>query len=469
VAAVRTLAESLLLSAQPATFRTLQGWITGSLPLAADQIRVRRVFDTAALAASFPFASPDLPSRDPASAATPAGVLYGLNASSAGVVCWDRWAQDNHNSVIIGRSGGGKSYLAKLDILRSLYQGVQVAVIDPEDEYTRLAAAIGGTCVRLGADGVRLNPFDLPVLRDPSRAAADGLMRRALFLHTFLGVLLGEPIAAAQRAALDQAIMGCYQRAGITSDPRSWTRPAPLLADLAGLLRADGGEGTELAARLAPFTEGTHSALFNGPTTTRPDGHLVTWSLRDLPDELKTPGVLLTLDAIWRQVTDPAQPQRRLVVVDEGWLLMRQPEGARFLFRMAKAARKHWAGLAVITQDAEDVLGSELGRAVVSNAATQILLRQAPQAIGLAGEAFRLSAGEREFLLSARQGEGLLAAGTSDRVAFKTVASDFEHQLATTDPEFLIALDDTARAAGRDGADDGAADWPGARAKETSP
>ena len=194
----------------------------------------------------------------------------------------------------------------------------------------------------------------------------------------------------------------------------------------------------------------------------------MTWSLRDLPDELKTPGVLLTLDAIWRQVTDPAQRRRRLVVVDEGWLLMRQPEGARFLFRMAKAARKHWAGLAVVTQDAEDVLGSELGRAVVSNAATQILLRQAPQAIGLVGEAFRLSAGEREFLLSARQGEGLLAAGASDRVAFKTVASDFEHELATTDPEFLIALDDTARAAGRDGADDGAAGWPGAREKEMS-
>jgi type IV secretory pathway VirB4 component len=450
VAAVRTLAESLLLSACPVTFRTLQGWVTGSLPLAADQIRMRRVFDTAALAASFPFASPDLAARDPASAAAPGGVLYGLNAASAGVVCWDRWAQDNHNSVIIGRSGGGKSYLAKLDILRSLYQGVQVAVIDPEDEYTRLAAAVGGTSVRLGAAGVRLNPFDLPAVRDLGRAPADGLMRRALFLHTFLAVLLGEPPTAAQRAALDQAIMGCYQRAGITSDPRTWARPAPLLIDLAGLLRAGGGEGPELAARLAPFTEGTHSALFNGPTTTRPGGHLVTWSLRDLPDEVKTPGVLLTLDAIWRQVTDPAQRRRRLVVVDEGWLLMRQAEGAQFLFRMAKAARKHWAGLVVITQDAEDVLGSELGRAVVTNAATQILLRQAPQAIGQVGEAFRLSAGECQFLLSAAQGQGLLAAGASDRVAFKTVASEFEHKIVTSRPQDLLALGDAATSAGAD-------------------
>jgi type IV secretory pathway VirB4 component len=212
------------------------------------------------------------------------------------------------------------------------------------------------------------------------------------------------------------------------------------------VLRTSGRAGAELAARLVPFTEGTHSALFAGPTTTRPDGHLVTWSLRDLPDELKTAGILLTLDAIWRRVTDPARRRRRLVVVDEGWLLMRQPEGAQFLFRMAKSARKHWAGLAVVTQDAEDVLGSQLGRAVVSNAATQILLRQAPQAIDLVAGAFRLSAGEREFLLSAPQGEGLLAASASDRVAFKTVASDFEHQLATTSPEHLLNLGSTARA-----------------------
>src|SRR6266536_689696 len=340
----------------------------------------------------------------------------------------------------MGRSGGGKSYLTKLDILRSLYQQVEVAVVDPEDEYARLAAAVGGAYVHLGAEGVRLNPFDLPTVRDPSRARPDGLRRRSVFLHTFLGVLLGEPPTAGQRAAFDQGIMICYDRAGITADPRTWARPAPVLADLAAVLRTGGDAARELAAHLVPFTEGTHSGLFAGPTTTRPEGHLVVWSLRDLPDELKTAGTLLTLDAIWRRVTDPAHRRRRLVVVDEAWLLMRQHDGANYLFRMAKAARKHWAGLVVVTQDAEDVLGTDLGRAVVNNAATQILLRQAPQAIDLVGAAFRLSAGEREFLLSAQQGEGLLAAGATDRVAFKTVASDFEHQLATSDPEFLASL-----------------------------
>jgi type IV secretory pathway VirB4 component len=439
VAGVRTLAESLLMQVQSATFRALQGWVA-CLPLCADRVRLRRPFDTASLAAAFPFASPDLPAGDPAGNAAPTGVLYGLNAASSGIVCWDRWGQDNHNSVIIGRSGGGKSYLTKLEILRSLYQDVHVQVIDPEDEYARLAGAAGGTYVHLGADGVRLNPFDLP---DPGpHARPDELMRRALFVHTFLRVLLGEQQPAAHRAALDKAIMAVYHDAGITADPRTWSRPVPTLASLADVL-AGGSDaaGRDLAAQLVPFTSGTHSGMFAGPTTTRPAGHLVVWSLRDLPEELKAAGTLLALDAVWRRVSDPADRRRRTVVVDEAWLLMRQDEGARFLFRMAKAARKHWAGLVVVTQDAEDVLGSDLGRAVVSNAATQILLRQSPQAIDQITDAFGLSAGEREFLLTARQGEGLLVAGQCDRVAFHAVASDYEHQLATTSPEDLTALD----------------------------
>jgi type IV secretory pathway VirB4 component len=436
VAAVRGLAESMLLQAQPATFRTLQGWLT-CLPLASDLLQARRAFDTRALAAGFPFASPDLAVTDPAAMTAPAGILYGLNTGSAGVVCHDRWAADNHNSVILGRSGSGKSYLAKLAILRQLYDNVQVQVIDPEDEYTRLAEAAGGTIIRPGAPGVHLSPLALPA--GPGRD--DGLTRRALFTHTFISVLLGEDLPSADKAALDTAIIGAYHAAGITADPRTHARPAPLLRDLVTALAGTPGDvGAALASRLTPYATGSHCGLFSGQPAACPGGHLTVWSLRELPEELRAAGILLTLDAIWQQVTSPER-RRRLVVVDEAWLLMAHGEGARFLYRMAKAARKHWAGLEVITQDAEDVLGSELGRAVVANAATQILLRQAPQAISLIAEAFRLSAGEREFLLSAPRGEGLLAASPVDRVAFAAVASGPENLLATTDPAELAALD----------------------------
>ncbi|MEU4574630.1 ATP-binding protein [Nonomuraea sp. NPDC023979] len=433
---VRALASSLLLDAQPATFRALQGWTTG-LPLGVDSLGATRTFDTTALAAAFPFTSPDLGCE-----VGETSVLYGLSATSSGVVLWDRYAQDNHNSVVLARSGAGKSFFTKLETLRLLYQGVEVAVVDPEDEYARLARAVGGTCLHLGATGVRWNPFDLPTSQGPRD---DVLSRRAMFLQTLIATMLGGQLTPQARATLDSAIIATYQAAGITRDPATWTRPAPLLADLVtALTQKKGGSasaGAELANQLAPYVSGSHRELFDGPTTTHPSGHLTVFSLRDLPEEMKAVGTLLALDAIWRRVANPRDRKKRLVVVDEAWLLMKEPEGARFLFRMAKAARKHWAGLAVVTQDAADLLGSELGQAIVANAANQILLRQAPQAISAVGDAFDLTDGERQFLLTAERGEALLVAGPASRAAFHVIASPREVELITTDPAHLAELD----------------------------
>ncbi len=449
VAAVRSLAASLLLDAKPTSYRSLQGWVT-CLPMGLDLIRMRRTFDTAALSAAFPFTSPDLPPSDPTSAGAPTGVLYGYNIGSQGLVHWDRFALDNHNSVILGRSGAGKSYLAKLELLRSLYRGIEIHVIDPEDEYARLTQAVGGTYVHLGAEQVRLNPFDLPLHTRPDgrrTAPRDAVIRRALFLHTVIGVLLGSTLTPTERAVLDRAIAATYQRAGITTDPRTWTRPAPLLADLAAVLeQSKNRTAQDLAARLDPYVRGAFSGLFDGPTTSRPEGHLVAFSLRDLADELKPIGTLLTLDSVWRRVSNPALRRPGLVVVDEAWLLMQEPAGAEFLFRMAKSFRKRWAGLTVATQDSADVLSSDLGKAIVANAATQILLRQAPQAIDEITSTFNLSDGERQFLLSADRGQGLLSTGTQ-RVAFEAIASPTEHRLVTTDPAELAALAESSAVA----------------------
>ncbi|MEV4285460.1 ATP-binding protein [Nonomuraea bangladeshensis] len=438
---VRALASSLLLDAQPATFRALQGWTT-NLPLGVDSLGATRTFDTAALAAAFPFTSPDLPSE-----VGETSVLYGLSATSCGVILWDRYAQDNHNSVVLARSGAGKSFFTKLETLRLLYQGVEVAVVDPEDEYARLARAVGGTCLHLGAAGVRWNPFDLPASQS---SRDDVLSRRAMFLQTLIATMLGDQLGPQARAVLDSAIVATYQAAGITRDPTTWTRPAPLLTDLVTTLtRNTSPAGAELAAQLAPYVSGSYRELFDGPTTTSPSGHLIVFSLRDLPEEMKAVGTLLALDAIWRQVANPSHRRKRLVVVDEAWLLMKEPEGARFLFRMAKAARKHWAGLAVVTQDAADLLGSELGQAIVANAANQILLRQAPQAIGAVGDAFDLTDGERQFLLTAERGEALLVAGPASRAAFHVIASPQEIELITTDPAQLHRLDQQGPEAAR--------------------
>ncbi|KAB8186026.1 VirB4 family type IV secretion system protein [Microbispora catharanthi] len=429
-AQARALAASLLLDARQVAFRQLQGWVS-SLPLAFDNLAISRTFDTPALAAAFPFTSPDLTTD-----LGPTAVLYGANAASPSLVAWDRFAQPNHNSAIIASSGAGKSYLAKLEALRSLYAGVEVAVIDPEDEYARLCTAVGGAYLHLGAPNVRLNPFDLPL---EGRRDGDPLTRRSLFLHTLIAVMLGGPLDHAGKAALDRAILAAYKQVGITFDQRTWKKRPPLMSHLANTLtRDDDPKAAEIAAGLAPYVTGSHRQLFDGHTTTQPDSHLVVFSLRDLPEELKAVGTLLTLDAVWRRVSDPRNRRPRLVVVDEAWLLMKDPEGAKFLLRMAKAARKHWAGLSVVTQDAADLLGSDIGQAIIANSATQILLRQAPQAIDAVSDAFGLSDGERHLLLSAERGFGLLAANSgASRVAFQVLASEQEHRLVTSSPQEL--------------------------------
>ncbi|MET7671719.1 VirB4 family type IV secretion system protein [Micromonospora luteifusca] len=434
VAHVRATAASLLLDTQPATWRQLQGWTT-TLPLATDGLGMRRVMDTDAVASAFPLASADLPAPLPGQPGATGGMLYGLNPASNGIVWWDRWAQHNANSVVLARSGAGKSYFVKLEVLRSLADGVHVAVIDPDNEYIRLTDAVGGVTIALGVGGVRLNPLDIP----PGDRRPQARTHRALFLHTLIAVLLGQQPPPSERAALDKAINDAYDQAGISNDPDTWRRHAPLLRDVTAALTDQHTDAADtLAARLTPWTTGSFRDLFDGPTTTVPSGQLVCWSTRHLADELRAPGMLLALDAIWREVDTPAirsaQTPRRLVVVDEAWTLLRDGEGARFLSRLAKSARKRRAGLAVITQDVGDLLGSDLGQVVIANAATQLLLRQAPQAIDIIADVFGLTAGEARVLLNAGRGEGLLISGTH-RVGFHAVASPQEHRLCIGDLE----------------------------------
>lgn len=442
VAAVRALAASLLLDARPASYQQLAGWVS-CLPVGLDGLRMHRTMDTAAVSAAMPFTSPDLPSPDPADPGALPGVLYGHNVSSSGLVFWDRWAVDNANAVVFGQSGAGKSYLLKAcDVLRQAYRGVEVVVIDPEHEYTRLTHALGGHLVALGAPDTHLNPFELPIHEREGTgrwfAPADAPHRRALFLITFLTVLIGTEPEPDERVVLDEAIHATYARAGITDDPDSWAQPAPVLADLADVLAEMADPiGPRWAARIRPHTR---AGLFAGPSTATPAGHLVSFSLRELPEQTRPVATLIVLDLIWRRL-NTAHQRPTLVVIDEAWQLMQLPAGAEFVARTAKAIRKRNGALTLSTQDTADLLGSQLGHIVVANAATKILLHQDHTSIDDVTRVFGLSDGERELLLRARPGEGLLISG-EHRVAFRGIASPTEHELCKADRTFLTDLDE---------------------------
>jgi type IV secretory pathway VirB4 component len=425
---VKALCASMLLHVVPATFRAFDGWLS-TLPLGSDRLRLLRTFDTPALAAGFPFASSDPPLED--------GVLYGLTESGAPVLV-DRFARTNFNSVELAYSGAGKSYAAKLEALRLLYRGVQVFILDPEDEYHALCEAVGGAYLPLtGPNAVALNPLDLPASEAPR-----ALDERILFLADLIELLAGG-LDGGELAVLDRSARATYQGAGITADPATHRRPAPLLGDLVRALEVESETGKRLAERLSPYATGSHSSLFDRPTSVQPDSHLVCFSLRGLPERMRAPALMLTLDAIWRSLEGPLR--RRVVLVDEAWDLMRETPshtreapGARFLFRLAKKARKRWTGLTTITQDPGDLLDSPLGQAVVNNASQHLLLRQSPQAIDRVGQAFALTAGERSYLLSCPVGHGLLLTG-EQRIPIAIKASAAEHELVTSDPAELAA------------------------------
>ncbi|MCL5107366.1 MAG: ATP-binding protein [Chloroflexi bacterium] len=416
------------------------GGLRSCLPLGQDQLQVYRNLDTTSLATTFPFSSSTLSMER--------GVLYGVGQHSHAPIIFDPFdpSLENANLVVFAKSGAGKSYFTKVMALRNLLLGVDFLVIDPEDEYRALCEAVGGQYVRLASSsGQRLNPFDLPPGDSADVETRDPLREQTAALIGLLDLMLAEPrrgLGTQERGALDQALQQTYREAGITPDPTTHSRPAPVLADLQRVLAAGRGEiAASLALRLRRYVDGSLSGLFAGQTNVALGRRLVVFNVQSLEAELRPIGVHLIASFVWNQVRRSHRP--RLLVVDEAWTLMQHAEGAAFLAGMARRARKYYLGLVTITQDVADFLGAAHGRTVLVNAALKLLMKQDSTTIEDVTAAFNLTAEERQFLLGASKGEGLFFARGS-RVVLKVEASPLEHRLATTAPQDLAA-----RAAGR--------------------
>jgi type IV secretory pathway VirB4 component len=394
----------------------------------------------AAVAAAFPLAG---------GADAGAGVLLGVDLHGGGLV--ELPAPDagpNRNLVVLGPSGGGKSYAVKAALLQALLLGATVWVVDREGEYAALVGAAGGATVRLapGAGGAGLNPLAPSPAAPPDEdgPGPDPLAERAATVVALLGVLLGEGrgLTAREAAAVDAAVQATYAAAGLTADPATWARP-PALADLRRRLAGGDEAARDLALRLARHTDGAAAGLFGAGATGVPDARLVRWDLRDLPAELTAAALLLLADAVWTEARRP--PAGRLLVIDEAWQLIAHPAGGRFLSDLARRARKHALGLWVVSQDVRDLLEDAHGRAIAANAAAALLLPQNERTIEPVVAAFGLGEGERALLLGARTGEALLAAGRQRRAVRILVAPELD-ALLTTDPAALLRRAEARRA-----------------------
>lgn len=434
-----------LVYSKPASLQMEQS-LQSTIPQLKDQLEVRRNFNTGALSTSFPFTSADLSQEQ--------GVLYGINMHNNSLVIYDRFSLENANMVVFAKSGAGKSFAVKLDSLRSLMMGTQIIIIDPENEYQRLAEAVGGSYVRLSLNSKTfINPFDLPHALDDEEA--DNALRANLItLHGLLRLMLGTQqsganqqqfigLTAEEEADLDLALINTYGQKGITNDPLTHGAPPPTMNDLYETLVAMEGHGPSLAQRLRKYTSGTFSGIFSSASNVSLDNNFIVFNIRDLEEELRPIAMYIVLNYIWNRVK--SERRKRYLVVDEGWMLMRYDDTANFLFSVAKRARKYELGLTTISQDVEDFLGSRMGRAIVANSSLQLLLKQSPSAVDLVAQTFKLTSEETKRLSQFPVGQGLFFAGIN-HAHIRIDASPTETQLITTDPKQLRALEAMAQA-----------------------
>ena len=436
---VQAALDGILAHARVATLRQTEGFRT-ALPQAHDELAEVRNIDTSGLATLFPFTSSALSMEH--------GVLYGVTLRGSSPVLinpFDSGQLENANLCIFATSGAGKSYFTKLLVLRSLLTGTSAIAIDPEGEYRALTRAVSGQRVRLAANSVQhINPFDLPRARTAGNDRENILAGHVADLVPFLGVLVtqpGEALGADAQAILDTALLRTYARAGITADPETHRRPAPLLADLYQELqgRADGGRqraAAMLVQRLERYVAGSLAGIFSAPTNVDLDARLVVFDTADLAEELRPLAIGLISSHVWTAARTAPKP--RLLVIDEAWSLLRYPSGAQFLEHLARRARKHYLGLVTISQDVADFLGDAHGRTVLATSACKLLLKQDSSTLAALCAHYPLSPEERHFLLGAGRGEGLFLARGS-RMPIRIEASNAEDRLCTTTPTEVIA------------------------------
>ena len=426
-----TTLESALAAKLVVTKRALlqtQGGFNSTLPLGLDELDVANNMNTSPLSSCFPFVSSDLTGND--------GILYGINRHNNSLILFDRFAMENANAVVFAKSGAGKSYTVKLEVLRSLMVGVDVIIIDPENEYKHLADAVGGTylSVSLNSDS-RINPFDLPIAIE-GESNSDVMRSSVINLLGLFSLMLGK-MNPTEEALMDKAIWQTYAKKDITPELEDFKGlEYPTMNDLVEILTGTvGAEG--LAQRMTKFTEGTFAGLLNQPTNVILNNQLVVFSIRDLEEELRPIAMYLILTYIWNVVR--SELKKRILAVDEAWILMQHEDSARFLFGIAKRARKYYLGLTTITQDVADFLASPYGKPIVTNSSIQLLLKQSPASINVIAETFFLTEGEKYLLLESEVGEGIFFAGLK-HAAIKIYASYVEDQIITTDPKQILEI-----------------------------
>ena len=422
---IKSMLESKLIYIKPALFQQEVGF-KSVIPINSDLLNIHQKLNSEPLSSVFPFISFDLTSDK--------GILYGINRHNSSLVIFDRFSLENYNSVTFAKSGSGKSYATKLEILRSLMFDVDVIVIDPEREYEFLAEAVGGRYfnISLSSDH-HMNPFDLPIPRE-DETAEDVLRSNIINLVGLFRLMLGG-LTPEEDSMVDRAISETYAIKDITPESDFSNIEPPLLSDLEMVLTGMDGSDS-VVARLSKYTKGSWATFLNRPSNVDINKKFVVFSVRDMEDELKPIAMYIIMHYIWNAVRKNLK--KRLLVIDEAWWMMKSEDTASFLYSIAKRGRKYYLGLSTITQDAADFMKSTYVVPIITNSSIQLLLKQSPATIEVLQKTFNLTDEEKYLLLESSVGEGIFFAGLR-HVAIKIIASYTEDQIITSDPSQILS------------------------------
>jgi len=418
---LETVMSTRLFYIKTAAFQQLDG-LQSVLPRAENILGQKRNLDSSSAALTFPFVSSELVQES--------GILYGINKSNNSLVIVDRFELNNANSIIFAQSGSGKSYTAKVEILRHLMQGTKVIVIDPEREYSQLSSSVNGTYIKLSATSKeKINPFDFSLR---SYNGENTLSEHIQDVTEIISLLAGG-LTSDEKAVTDKAIIEVYKQFGfhLRGDHQKTANDKfPLLKNFHKVLKQM--NQSDLCDRLERFVTGSLSTVFDSQTNIKLDNRLVVFDIKDLPESLRQIMMMVIANFVNSQVK--SNPQKRMLVIDEGWLLLEHKESARFISGLVRRARKYYLGVTIISQQANDFLHDEYGRAIASQSSLRILMKQDTTTIARVAQEFHLSEYEQHYLLTCERGEALMVAD-QNHVALKIVASGEEHPLLTTDPK----------------------------------
>lgn len=367
--------------------------------------------------------------------------LIGINQLTGAPAYLSIWSRPNHNAVVVGSSGSGKSVAAKSLLVRHVMEGASAVVIDPDSEYRRVMNAVGGLHFELGEDA--LNPLAPGCDVAPDFAASLLLPVLSVMAGDEKGVKDGRPIRRLPDE--DQGWIHGEIAAFFGEWRRQRPGTEPLIHDLVAFIETTSATRTltrrerdrcrVITARLRRFTQGDRAQVFDRPSTFRVGERPVSIGLRNFALTYAadlTPALAVVLTAVLAALG--RDHGRLIVVVDEAHRITIDPDAGEVLGQLVRQARKHGAGVWMCSQQVHDFVGSDLGRTLVATAATKVILGIEEAAISDVRDIFGLSDDEIAAINPPVQGRAVLLSG-GERTVVAIVPGSALLALANSSPE----------------------------------